>query len=69
MSEKTTDFRRLAEEAAQEAYSPRGQRCWIFHRWTMWEELRHPIYPSLYRMQKRRCVRCGEVKYIQKYII
>ena len=32
------DLRRLAEEAAREAYSPRAQHCWPWsHRWTMWE--------------------------------
>ena len=50
------DLRRLAEEAAREAYSPRAQHCWPWsHRWTMWEPNgRYSMY------QRRRCVRCGK---------
>jgi hypothetical protein len=56
MTEEQIDLRRLAEQAAREAYSPRAEFCWPWsHRWTMWtRETRWSLY------QRRRCVRCGK---------
>lgn len=55
---KITDLRKLAEEAAAEAYDQRAISCWPWsHRWTMWKPLEGSIM-----YQTRRCLRCGKTK-------
>jgi hypothetical protein len=63
------DLRKLAEEAAAEAYSPRAKRCWFLHRqWSMWQEKPHPSYPSIYILQTRKCLACGQTQSKKKWI-
>jgi hypothetical protein len=58
MTEDKIDLKKLAEEAAQEAYSPRAQFCWPWsHQWTMWKQARRD---SIF--WHKRCVRCGKPK-------
>lgn len=58
MTDKTTDFQKLAEEAAKEAYDLRAMKCrpWS-HEWTMWK----PNFNGS-SFQRRRCVRCGKTR-------
>lgn len=60
MTEAPIDLKKLAEEAAREAYTPRAERCWPWsHRWTMWRPsvLAGGFVSSSF--QRRRCLRCG----------
>jgi hypothetical protein len=69
MNDGPVELRKLIEEAARETYSPRAKRCWVFHHWTMWQEMKHPTFPREYRMQFRRCVGCGKTKYKTNWIL
>lgn len=56
----TVDFRKLAQEAAAEVYSPRAGRCWPWnHQWSMWEIGPRPGFLFL-QCESRRCLRCGK---------
>jgi hypothetical protein len=56
-STAVAQLRRLAIEAAKEAPTPRAERCWLWHEWTMWQ-----VPPGYASLQRRHCVRCGKMK-------
>jgi hypothetical protein len=67
MTEERVDFQRLAKEAAAETYSPRAQRCWLWHQWTMWETKPSKTYNSLVIAQ-RSCIRCGRPQFKEHWL-
>jgi hypothetical protein len=62
MTDAPIDLKQLAHEAAQSVYSPRAQACWFpwSHRWTMWTVKANELYPAIYEVHRRSCVRCGK---------
>jgi hypothetical protein len=68
MSDRMDELRSLAAEAAAEAPDPRAKKCWFpwSHEWTLWR-LSEDLYgaPAL----RRRCVRCGLLRFKSRWEI